>query len=116
VWRVKKTESSALEVLGNNRRQSAAKPAGVRAISQRLTPAGRRSGLLTRIAATESVSLCTRDESRRKRCIQLAKVASDHGANTINYQISNQGTLRVQFLRVEDYILQSAGRRQPNLK
>jgi hypothetical protein len=53
---------------------------------------------------------------RRKLCIQLAKVASDQGANTINYQISNHGTLRVQFLRVEDYILQSAGRRQPNLK
>jgi len=41
---------------------------------------------------------------RRKLCIQLAKVASDHGANTINYQISNHGTLRVQFLQVEDYI------------
>jgi hypothetical protein len=53
---------------------------------------------------------------RRKLCIQLAKVASDHGANTINYQISNHGTLRVQFLQVEDYILQSARRRQPNLK
>ena len=33
-----------------------------------------------------------------------------------HHQLSNHGTLRVQFLRVEDNILQSAGRRQPNLK
>jgi hypothetical protein len=43
----------------------------------------------------------------RKLCIQLAKVASDHGANAINYQIFNHGTeLRVQFLRIRDDLLQ----------
>jgi len=31
---------------------------GVGAVSQRLIPTGERSGLLTRIAATESGSLC----------------------------------------------------------
>ena len=35
-----------------------AKPVGVGAASQRLIPAGERSGLQTRIATTESVSLC----------------------------------------------------------
>ena len=43
----------------------------------------------------------------RKLCIQLAQVASDHGANAINYQILSRGTrLSVQFLRIEDAILQ----------
>jgi hypothetical protein len=43
----------------------------------------------------------------RKLCTQLAQVASDHGANAINYQILNRGTrLSVQFLRIEDAILQ----------
>jgi len=49
----------------------------------------------------------------RKLCIALARVASDHGANAINYQVLNHGTqLRVQFLRVEDALLQKpdAGR------
>jgi hypothetical protein len=47
-----------------------------------------------------------------KLCIKLANVASDHGANAINFQILDHGTqLRVQFLRVEDAFLQSAGRR-----
>jgi len=32
-------------------------------VSQRLIPTGERSGLLTRIAATESVSLCVRMKS-----------------------------------------------------
>jgi len=46
-----------------------------------------------------------------KLCIQLAKVASDHGANAINYQIS--GTeIRVQFLRIEEGYFRTAGRRQ----
>jgi hypothetical protein len=44
---------------------------------------------------------------RCKLCIQLAKVASDHGANAINYQIFNHGReLRVQFLRIRDDLLQ----------
>jgi hypothetical protein len=48
-----------------------------------------------------------------KLCIQLAKVASDHGANAINYQIFNHGTeIRVQFLRIEDSYFRTAGRRQ----
>jgi len=43
----------------------------------------------------------------RKLCIQLAQVASDHGANAINYQILNGGTrMCVQFLRIADAILQ----------
>jgi hypothetical protein len=39
---------------------NSAKPDGVGAVSQRLIPTGERSGLLTHIAATESVSLCVR--------------------------------------------------------
>jgi hypothetical protein len=51
----------------------------------------------------------------RKLCVQLAKVASDHGANAIDYQIFNQGTqIRVNFLRVEDTTLQRARRQLPN--
>src|ERR1043166_6837143 len=47
----------------------------------------------------------------RKLCIQLAKVASVHGANAINYHIS--GTeIRVQFLRIEEGYFRTAGRRQ----
>jgi hypothetical protein len=46
-----------------------------------------------------------------KLCIQLANVASEHGANAINYQIS--GTqIRVQFLRIEDGYFRTAGRQQ----
>ena len=46
-----------------------------------------------------------------KLCIQLAKVASDHRANAINYQVS--GTqIRVQFLRIEDAYFRTARRRQ----
>jgi hypothetical protein len=37
-----------------------AKPVGVGAVCQRLIPADERSALPTRIAATESVSLCVR--------------------------------------------------------
>jgi hypothetical protein len=40
-----------------------AKPVGVGAASQRLIPEGERSGLQTRIATTESVSLCERMKS-----------------------------------------------------
>jgi hypothetical protein len=40
-----------------------AKPVGVWAVSQRLIPTGEGSGLLTRIAATESVSLWVRMKS-----------------------------------------------------
>ena len=47
-----------------------------------------------------------------KLCIQLAKVASDHEANAIHYQILNHGTqIRVQFLRIEDTYFRTAGRR-----
>jgi hypothetical protein len=50
----------------------------------------------------------------RKLTVQLAQVASDHGANAINYQILNHGTqMHVQFLCVEDAILQKVGHR-PN--
>jgi hypothetical protein len=42
-------------------------PVGIEAASQRLIPTGEQSGLLTRIATTESVSLCTRMKSRRLR-------------------------------------------------
>jgi hypothetical protein len=48
-----------------------------------------------------------------KLCIQLAKVASDHGANAINYHIFHHGTeIRVQFLRIEDAYFRTAERRQ----
>ena len=51
----------------------------------------------------------TASTDRRKLTVQLAQVASDHGANAINYQIFNQGTqMRVQFLRIEDSFLQRA--------
>jgi hypothetical protein len=51
----------------------------------------------------------------RKLCTQFAKLASDHGANAISYQIFNQGTqIRIQFLRVEDAALKRArGRQNP---
>lgn len=50
----------------------------------------------------------------RKLTVKLAQAASDHGANAINYQILNHGTqMHVQFLRVEDAILQNVGHR-PN--
>jgi hypothetical protein len=39
------------------------KPVGVGAVSQRLIPTGERSGSLTRIGMTESVSLCVRMKS-----------------------------------------------------
>ena len=39
---------------------TSAKPVGVGAVFQRLIPTGERSGLLTHIATTESVSLCAR--------------------------------------------------------
>jgi hypothetical protein len=41
--------------------------------------------------------------------IKLSKLASDHGANAINYQISGP-ELRVQFLRIADPILDAAKR------
>jgi hypothetical protein len=46
------------EELGSNRRQSQQSRVG--AVSQLLIRRGERSGLLTRIATTESVSLCAR--------------------------------------------------------
>ena len=49
----------------------------------------------------------TRSTDLRKPTIKLSKLASDHGANAINYEIS--GTeLRVQFLRIPDAILGAA--------
>ena len=48
-----------------------------------------------------------------KLCVQLAKVASDHRANAINYQIFHHGTeIRVQFLRIEDGYFRTAAPRQ----
>jgi hypothetical protein len=42
--------------------------------------------------------------------VKLSKLAADHGANAINYELS--GTeLRVQFLRIQDAILSAARRR-----
>jgi hypothetical protein len=46
-----------------------------------------------------------------KLCVQLAKAASDHGANAIYYQLSNT-QIRVQFLRIEDGYFRIAGRQQ----
>jgi hypothetical protein len=45
---------AAREVLGNHRRQTPVKPAGVWAGSQPLIPKGKRSGLLTHIEARSS--------------------------------------------------------------
>ena len=62
---------------------------------------GRGTGLLT--AKTDLPKLC----------IELAKVASDHGVNAIYYQIFNHGTeIRVSFLRIEDGYFRTAGRQQ----
>jgi hypothetical protein len=47
------------KVLGNQSLTISRKPVGAWVMSQRLIPTGEQSGLLTRIAATESVSLCT---------------------------------------------------------
>jgi hypothetical protein len=44
------------EIIADNLQESGLE---LGATSQRLIPTGKRSGLLTRIAATESVSLCT---------------------------------------------------------
>jgi hypothetical protein len=46
-----------------------------------------------------------------KLCIQLANVASEHGANAINYQISGM-QIHVQFLRIEDGYFRTAGHQQ----
>jgi hypothetical protein len=48
---------------GKSSRTISAKPVGAWAGSQRLIPRGEQSGLLTRIAATESVTLCVRMKS-----------------------------------------------------
>ena len=53
----------AAQVVNNNHKPAdtlRAKPVGVGAVSQRLIPAGERSGLQTHTATTESVSLCVR--------------------------------------------------------
>jgi hypothetical protein len=47
-----------------------------------------------------------------KLLIQMAQVASEHEANAINYQIAGS-QFRVQFLRIEDAILQNAKRSAP---
>ena len=52
-----------MKYLGNHRRQTQQSWMELGAGSQPLIPAGERSGLLTRIAATESASLCTRMKS-----------------------------------------------------
>jgi hypothetical protein len=59
----KKHQPATRKVPGNHRQQSEQKPGGVGAVSQPLIPTGERSGLLTRIAAMESVSLRTRMKS-----------------------------------------------------
>jgi hypothetical protein len=62
VWRAKATQSDQVkywEIIADN----LSKAGGVGAVSQRLIPKGERSGLLTRIAATESVWLCERIKS-----------------------------------------------------
>src|SRR5205814_9711631 len=46
--------------IGKSSLTISAKPVGVGAASQRLSPAGEQSGLQTRTAATETVSLCER--------------------------------------------------------
>ena len=48
----------------------------------------------------------------RKLLSQMAQVASEHEANAINYQIDGS-QFRVQFLRIEDAILQNAKRSAP---
>jgi hypothetical protein len=51
----------------------------------------------------------TRSTDLQKLTIKLSKLASDHGANAINYELS--GTeLRVQFLRIPDPTLDAAKR------
>ena len=50
-----------------------------------------------------------------KLLMQFSQLASDHGANAINYQMVHHGTqISVQFLRVEDEILK-AGRLAPKI-
>ena len=51
------------EGLGNHRRQSQQSPLKLAAAFQRLIPTGERSGLPTRTATMESVSLCVRMKS-----------------------------------------------------
>ncbi len=53
-------EKNLSEILGKSSLTISRKPVGVGAASQRLISKGERSGLLTHIAATESVSLCVR--------------------------------------------------------
>ena len=48
------------KVLGNQSLTISRKPVGAWVMSQPLIPTGEPSGLLTLIAATENVSLCTR--------------------------------------------------------
>jgi hypothetical protein len=56
--KAKMRRSKRGELLGNNRRQSEEKPVGVAAVFQRLIPKGEQSGLWTRTATMENVSLC----------------------------------------------------------
>jgi hypothetical protein len=65
------------------------------------------------VVARQGTGHLTATADLPKLCIKLAKVASDHGANAINYQIFDHGTqLHIQFLRIPDAYLRMAGRRQ----
>src|SRR4030095_9108415 len=66
-----------------------AKPIGVGAAYQRLIPTGERSGLLTRTAATESVSLCADEnptELRFDHTLICRERAGSHGKAYASYR------------------------------
>jgi hypothetical protein len=51
----------------------------------------------------------TKQTDQRALDVKLRKVASEHGANAIAYEISGD-QFRVQFLRIQDAILKAASR------
>jgi hypothetical protein len=59
-------------------------PVGVGATSQPLMPTGEQSGLQTRIATTESVSLCARMKSWRRFWNCKGRSVSTYRANNAN--------------------------------
>jgi hypothetical protein len=61
VWRAKETQSGVPMKFWKSSLTISAKPVGVGAVFQPLMPAGEQSGLLTRIAATESASFVLRE-------------------------------------------------------
>ena len=74
----------------------------------RIPGAGERTQGFFEIGRCQKGNL-TSSTDLRKLMIKLSKLASDHGANAINYQISGP-ELRVQFLRIADPILDAAKR------